>query len=370
MRIGILTAGGDCPGLNAAIRAVAKRLLFEHRAEVLGFEDGYLGLIERRARPIGPRDVSGILLQGGTMLGSDNRADPFRYFGAGGADVSDRVVSYCRDLELEGLVVIGGDGSMSVAHALHRRGVPVVGVPKTIDNDLVGTERTIGFDTAVGIAAEAVDRIHTTTQSHHRVFLVETMGRDTGWIALHAGLAAGADVILIPEIPYELEEIERVCRARQVGEQRFTIVVVAEGAIGPDGRPEVRQVVPGSPEPVRLGGVSHAIAERLDERLEAEVRATVLGHMQRGGSPTATDRVLATELGSHAARLVAEGRFGLMAAIRNGGLTEVPIEEVAGRTRRVPPDSPLIDAAIGVGVSMGQPAARLRARMAAAAAPA
>jgi len=354
MRVGVLTAGGDCSGLNAAIRAVVKRLTLEHHAEVVGFLDGFQGLIERRSRPLDYRDAGGILTLGGTILGTENRSDPFRYFGAGGADVSDGVMAYVGDLGLDGLIVIGGDGSMTVADKLGRRGLPVVGIPKTIDNDLVGTEQTIGFDTAVTVAAEAVDRIHTTTQSHHRVFLIETMGRTTGWIALHAGLASGADIILIPEVPWHLSAFAGVCRAREVRGPRFTIAVVAEGVPLPEGGHGVREHVPGSPEPVRLGGIAHLIAERLKGELDAEVRAIVLGHMQRGGTPTPADRVLATVLGTRAVELFAAGRFGRMAAVQDGRLTDIAIADVAGRTRHVPPDSPLLTAVRGVGVSLGE----------------
>ena len=242
MRVGLLTGGGDCPGLNAVIRAVTKSLIREG-ADVVGFEDGYLGLIEDRHRPLSFRDVSGILTRGGTILGTSNIANPFRYHAAGGADVSDRAVEHYRALGLDALVVVGGDGTMSIAHGLQEKGMTLVGVPKTIDNDLVGTERTFGFDTAVSIAAEAIDRLHSTAQSHHRVMILETMGRYAGWIALHAGLASGADVILIPEMPFELDEVARVCRAREEGGQRFTIIAMAEGARPAGGEMTVHRTI-------------------------------------------------------------------------------------------------------------------------------
>ena len=217
LRVGILTGGGDCPGLNAVIRAVTKSLITRCQADVIGFEDGFLGLIERRSRRLHFPDVSGILTAGGTILGTSNKANPFGFYKEGGADVSDRVAQYVEDLGLTAIVAIGGDGTMSIAHGLQEKGVNIVGVPKTIDNDLVGTSRTFGFDTAVMIATEALDRLHSTAQSHHRVIVLETMGRYAGWIALYSGVASGADIILIPEFEYDIEEVARVCRRRESG---------------------------------------------------------------------------------------------------------------------------------------------------------
>ena len=294
MRIGLLTGGGDCPGLNAVLRAVTKRLVLGHGAEVVGFEDGFLGLIERRARPLTYRDASGILALGGTILGTSNRANPFDFYGADGADVSDEALAYARDLGLSALVVVGGDGTMQIAHGLGAKGLRVVGIPKTIDNDLAGTDRTFGFDTAVAIAAEALDRLHTTAQSHHRVMIVETMGRYAGWIALHAGVATGADVILLPEFPYDLDEVVRVCRAREAGGQRFTLISMAEGAHPEGGSLSVQKIVEGSPDPIRLGGACQQLGGALEMHLQSEVRTTILGHVQRGGTPTPYDRVLST----------------------------------------------------------------------------
>ena len=297
MRIGLLTGGGDCPGLNAVVRAVTKSLVLGG-AEVVGFEDGFEGLVEDRARPLAYRDASGILTLGGTILGTSNRADPFRYHARGGTDVSDEAVRVYRARGLDALVAVGGDGTMSIAHGLQEKGLAIVGVPKTIDNDLVGTERTFGFDTAVAVAAEAIDRLHTTAQSHHRVMILETMGRYAGHIALHAGLASGADVILLPEFPYHLDVVAGVCRAREEGGQRFTIVAMAEGAKPEGGHMTVRATVDGSPDPVRLGGACQALGAMLEDRLTSEVRTTILGHIQRGGTPTPFDRVLATQFGA------------------------------------------------------------------------
>jgi 6-phosphofructokinase 1 len=355
MRIGIMTGGGDCSGLNAVIRAVAKTLLLHHDAEIIGFEEGFLGLIENRWRPLDYRAVSGILDQGGTILGTHNKANPLNYFGADGADVSDQVIANYKALELDGIVVIGGDGTMSIANAMVPKGLKFVGVPKTIDNDLMATDRTFGFDTAVAVATEAIDRLQTTGQSHNRIMILETMGRYAGWIAAEAGLAGGADVVLIPEIPYDLDEVVRVCEARE-DRQKFTIIVVAEGAKMRGGKMVVRETVEDSPDPVRLGGIGNFVKAQLEDRgLDSEIRVTVLGHIQRGGTPTASDRVLGTNYGVCAANLVVEGRWGHMVALQSGELTSVPIGEVADKTRGVPLDSPLVKSAIAVGMSFGVP---------------
>jgi phosphofructokinase-like protein len=353
LRVGVLTGGGDCPGLNAVIRAVTKSLTLEHGADVLGFEDGFEGMIERRMQPLGYRDVSGILTRGGTILGSSNRGNPFSYFRRDGADVSDDVVRYCKDLELTAVVAIGGDGTMSIAHGLQEKGVPFVGVPKTIDNDLVGTDRTFGFNSAVTIVTEAIDRLHTTAQSHERIMIVETMGRYAGWIALYAGVAGGADVILIPEIEYDVEEIARVCRAREGGGQQFTIVVVAEGAKPVGGERAIQEIIESSPDPIRLGGISRVLQEQLESHVDSEIRATILGHTQRGGTPTPFDRILGTAFGSYAAAMVTDGQFGRMVALQDNRLTSVPLSEVANKTRTIPLDAPILHAARAVGTSFG-----------------
>ncbi len=352
MRVGLLTGGGDCPGLNAVIRAVTKSLILEG-ADVVGFEDGYLGLIEDRHRALSFRDVSGILTRGGTILGTSNVANPFRYHDAGGADVSDQAVANYRNAGLDALVVVGGDGTMSIAHGLQEKGLALVGVPKTIDNDLVGTERTFGFDTAVSIAAEAIDRLHSTAQSHHRVMILETMGRYAGWIALHAGLASGADVILIPELPFSLDEVVRICRAREQGGQRFTIISMAEGARQAGGEMTVQRTIADSPDPIRLGGACQLLGSELESHLESEVRTTILGHVQRGGTPTPFDRVLATRFGTQAAQAVAAGRSGVMVAQQRAAMVEVPFAEIANRVRTVPDDDPLVAAGRMLGVSFG-----------------
>jgi 6-phosphofructokinase 1 len=352
MRVGILTGGGDCPGLNAVIRSVAKALILQHGADVIGFKDGFKGVVERRYTELGYKDVSGILTRGGTILGTHNKANPFNYFNRDGADVSDEVMDFYRDLELDAVVAIGGDGTMSICHRLQEKGMNVVGVPKTIDNDVMHTDQTFGFDTAVHIATDAIDRLHTTGQSHNRVMILETMGRYSGWIALKAGIAGGADVICIPEIPYEIEEIARVCQERE-DRQKFTIIAVAEGAHPKGGDMTVRERIDDSPDAIRLGGVGNRIREDLKPMLESEIRTTVLGHIQRGGTPTAYDRTLATHFGTYAASLVAQGRYDRMVALQNNDITSVSLSEVANKNRKVPMDSMMVASALAVGTSFG-----------------
>jgi len=358
-KVGVLTGGGDCPGLNAVIRAVVKPLIFEHGFRAVGFHDGFLGVIQKSARELDVMDVSGILAVGGTILGTSNAADPFHFAvpGPGGAvvheDVSKKTLENCRALGVDALVAIGGDGTMSIAHRLGKLGLPVVGVPKTIDNDLAETDYTFGFDSAVAVVSEALDRLHTTAQSHHRVMVIETMGRYAGWLALKGGIAGGGDVLLIPEIPYEIEKVCDVCLRRSKKGKRFTLVVVAEGARARGGRLVVEERDPKRTDPVRLGGVSGVLARQITEKTGLETRVTVLGHLQRGGSPTAFDRALATSLGVEAARLVALEEYGRMACIREGRITSVPIARAIRRLKTVPPDDNLVRTARAVGTSFG-----------------
>jgi phosphofructokinase-like protein len=353
MHIGILTGGGDCPGLNAVIRAVTLALL-QQGARVTGIERGFLGLIERRARPLDAAAVAGILAEGGTILGTHNKADPFHYFGAGGADVSAAVLAFARELRLDALVAIGGDGTMTIADRIGALGLPVVGVPKTIDNDIVCNDRSFGFDSAVAVVAEALDRLSTTGRSHGRVMIAETMGRYAGWIALEGGLAGGAHVILIPEQPFVVEAVAARCRANEAA-GGFTLICIAEGAAAAGAGLTVQQTLADSPDPLRLGGVGQALQQALQPRVASEVRTTLLGHVQRGGTPTPFDRVLGTLFGVAAAELVVQRRFGRMVALQGGAITSVAIAEVAGRSRRVPADDPLWAAARAVGVSFGEP---------------
>lgn len=347
MRIGVLTGGGDCPGLNAVIRAVTKSLIHQCGAEVVGIEDGFLGLIRCRTRALDWHSVGGILATGGTILGTSNRDDPLASPAA-----TETTLANARALGLDALVAIGGDGTMTIAHGLALRGLAVVGVPKTIDNDIAGTERCFGFDTAVATVTEALERVQTTGQSHSRVMIVETMGRDAGWIALEAGIAGAADVILLPEIDHDVAAVAARCREREARE-RYTVICVAEGAKARGAHVTVEPRVDGRAEPIRLGGVAHVLRGQLQPLLTSEVRATVLGHVQRGGTPTPFDRVLATQYGNEAAALVRAGRFGRMVALQCSRLISVPLADVAGRVRQVPADHPLLDCARQIGVSFG-----------------
>jgi 6-phosphofructokinase 1 len=358
-RIGLLTSGGDCPGINAVIRAVTKTAIVRYGYEVVGFEDGFLGLIEDSHRVLSYDSVSGILATGGTILGTSNDVNPFNFTrttkGGGGepSDQTDTIREVYRRHELEALVCVGGDGSMTVAHGLADAGLNVVGVPKTIDNDVLGTDLTFGFDTAVSIITDAIDRLHTTAMSHHRVMVIEVMGRNAGWLALTAGAAGGGDIVLIPEIPYNVETVcNRVAERGRQG-RRFSIVVVAEGATERGGQPIIDRHVDGSPEPVRLGGVGRAIVGHVERLTRTDSRVTVLGHLQRGGPPTAADRVLGTVYGRKAVDMVVGGEFGRMACMTDFRIGSVDLSTPAGGQRRVPTDHPLIEAARGVGVSFG-----------------
>jgi ATP-dependent phosphofructokinase / diphosphate-dependent phosphofructokinase len=327
-RIGILTGGGDCPGLNAAIRAVVRKAIGVHRCEVLGFRDGWRGVMDGDVSELTPASVQGILHRGGTILGSSG-ADPFHEGREG------EVRAAFRDLGLDGLVAIGGDGTLRIAERFAQEGLPVVGVPKTIDNDLAGTDVSIGFATAVQVATDAIDRLHTTAESHNRLMLVEVMGRSAGWIALEAGLAGGADAIFIPERPFDLDEICQHLRRRHLRGHSFSILVVAEGATPVPGTMELPAYPRDERGFVRYGGIVHSIAPIVEERTGYETRVTVLGHVQRGGTPVAEDRVLATRYGQGAVDLATAGRWGRMVAMRGGDLTDVPLGE-ATKTRAVP----------------------------------
>ncbi len=357
-RIAILTGGGDCPGINAVIRAVAKKAILEHRMEVIGVQDGYEGLIENRHRPLHYEDVSGILTLGGTILGASKVSNPYQYpVRRDGRivfkDYSRRAVAVVKRLGVDCLVCIGGDGTLGIAHRLMQDGVPVVGIPKTIDNDLRGTDITFGFDSAVGVATEAIDRLHTTAQSHHRVMIAEVMGHRAGWIALFSGVAGGGDVILIPEIPYDLGAVVAKIRDRNRKGKRFSILVIAEGAKPRGGKAVVRRLVEKSADAERLGGVSFVLGDEIEKVTGIETRAVVLGHLQRGGAPSSFDRVLATALGAEALDLVTLGACGRMVAVRSGVVTSVPLETAAGGPRLVPLDYPLLSAARAVGTSFG-----------------
>ncbi len=331
MRVGVLTGGGDCPGLNAVIRAVVRKAVDAYGDEIVGFRDGWRGALEDSSEPLTIESTRGILPRGGTILGS-SRTNPYKR-----EDGLERVRATLDSHHLDGLIAIGGEDTLGVANRLREDGVKVIGVPKTIDNDLGATDVTFGFDTALQIATEAIDRLHTTAESHHRILVVEVMGRSAGWIALHAGIAGGADVILIPEIPFDIEEVCRLIRRRHERERPFSIVVAAEGAVPKAGTTmtletgEVDEF--GHP---RLGGIGQRLEREIEQRTGFESRATVLGHVQRGGTPTAFDRVLATRLGLAAIDAAHDGAWGMMTALRATEIELVPLADAVAEVRRVP----------------------------------
>lgn len=334
--IGVLTAGGDCPGLNAVIRGVTVRAVNHHDAEVVGIKNGWEGLMEGDTTSLDRDAVRGILVRGGTILGT-SRMDPYVH--------GDGYQSCAKTIKRNGIdsvIVIGGDGTLRTALRLSGEGIPIVGVPKTIDNDIAGTDTTFGFSTAVQIATEAIDRLVSTAESHNRVIVVEVMGRSKGWIATYAGIAGGADTILIPEVPYDLEEVADVVRRRHRKGQRYSIVVVAEGVAPPPGS-EAQRTRKDAFGFDRLGGVAYQIADQLEALTTFETRVSVLGHIQRGGTPSAFDRVLATRLGVAAADYAVAGKTGVMAAVRGLEIKPVPMEEACAEIRGV--DRPLYDTA-------------------------
>jgi ATP-dependent phosphofructokinase / diphosphate-dependent phosphofructokinase len=330
-RIGILTGGGDCPGLNAAIRAVVRRGL-QDNLMTFGFHGGWNGLLDLESMPLDLAATRGLLHRGGTMLGT-SRVDPFR---------AERGVERIREAleihRLDGLVVIGGEGTLAASRRLHEdEGIPIIGIPKTIDNDVAATELTIGFPTAVDIATEAVDRLHSTAESHDRVQVLEVMGRNAGWIATFAGMAGGADSILIPEVPFDIEQVSRHLRHRVATGRDFSIVVVAEGALPVEGTLEIPENPTDEFGRPRLGGLAHTIAAEIEERTGFEARVTILGHVQRGGTPNATDRTLATRMGVRAADLAMDGRWGTMTALQCGKVDAVTLAEATAELKIVPP---------------------------------
>lgn len=356
-RIGLMTGGGDCPGLNAVIRSIAKPAMSYYNSTVIGILDGYEGLVEGRHRELTPLDVLGIINQGGTILGTSNKGDPF-HFPMGErsnlriVDASSQVIDHYRNLQLDALVTIGGDGTQIIAHKLAAMGLNVIGVPKTIDNDLEATDITFGHDSARAVATEAIDRLQTTASAHHRVMVVETMGRYAGWLALGAGLAGGADIILIPEIPFSWDAVFEWVLKRSKG-AKFSIVCVAEGAKPSGGDVSVKEMDKKRTDPVRLGGMGETVAKRIEDETGLETRVTVLGHVQRGGSPTAFDRILATRFGTVAMQAMSNGEFDVMASLKQNTVVTVPLASAVGRQRLVPLDSQLIFAAKAVGTCFG-----------------
>lgn len=360
MRLGVLTGGGDCPGLNAVLRGLVRRGINELGYEFVGIQNGYDGLIlPDLTMPLGLAQVRGILPKGGTILGTSNKADPFNYGVKEGGktvtkDMSDVVLKRIKALKLDGLVVIGGDGTLTMAHKLAERGVKIVACPKTIDNDLSGTDQTFGFDTAVNVVSEAIDRLHSTAEAHQRVMVVEIMGRNAGFLTLEGGLAGGADFILIPEIPYDIDKI--VAHLQEIYETRkkFAIVAISEGAFPRGGAQAVQagaDEVPGRGV-VRLGGSGKVLADLIAPHLEAEIRVTVLGHLQRGGSPSPMDRVLATMYGAMVLDLVRDGKWDHMVCLRDGKLGFSPLAE-SRKERQVDPRGDKVRLAKAIGVSFG-----------------
>ncbi len=357
-RVGILTGGGDCPGLNAVIRAVVLVAVGEYGWEVFGVEDGFDGLLNDRIRPLDLDDVRGILTHGGTILGTTNRGNPFAWPVVRDGreeviDASRTVLERLDVLQLDAMLVIGGDGTLRIADALHQMGAPVVGIPKTIDNDIAATDVTFGFDTARVTATEAIDKLHTTAESHHRVMVVETMGRNAGWIALESGIAGGANSVLIPEIPFRIDEVGQVIEERAARGRRFSIVVVAEGAAPVGGAQVYREA--GAPGKLpRLGGIGQQVTDALGDMTKREARCTVLGHLQRGGSPTPFDRLLATRFGARAVECVVDGKLGCMVALHGPSVVAVPLGEAIAEPKRVSPDGELARCARELGISLGE----------------
>jgi len=348
-RIGILTGGGDCPGLNAVIRAAVRTATREHDLEVLGIQLGFEGLLNKSCVPLTNELIRGILPKGGTLLRTTNRGNPFEFpTEVGAEDKSKLLLRNIEELGLDGIIAIGGDGTLKIAQRLFEMGIPMIAVPKTIDNDLAATDFTFGFMTAVEVATDAVDRLHTTAESHDRVMILEVMGRNCGWIALHSGLAGGADIILIPEIPYRPEAIVESIRSRQKEGSPFDIIVVAEGAkrVGGAERYVDRRSK-------RLGGIAYQVADEISREINLEIRVTVLGHVQRGGSPIPYDRVLATRFGKAAADLIAAGDFGKMVALRGENIVAVPIRDAVSNPKYVDPKGELVATARSLGISFG-----------------
>jgi phosphofructokinase-like protein len=357
-KIAILTGGGDCPGLNAVIRAMVKTAIGKYGWEVFGFKDGYYGLVMNQYIPLKLANVSGLIERGGTILGTSNRDNPFNFKTMENGmvtykDQSNQALQNLEKLGVDCLLTIGGDGTLSSARDFAAKGLKVVGVPKTIDNDLNATDMTFGFMTAVETATEALDRLHTTAESHHRIMVLEVMGRYAGWIALYSGIAGGADIILIPEIPFDIRKIIDKINNRHNSGKNFSIVVVAEGAKAKDGEQVVAKVVQDSPDPVRLGGIGQKVAEQLEQLTGHESRYTILGHLQRGGHPTPYDRILASRYGVEAVELVAAGQYGLMVSLQGTQITAVPLAEAVGQLKTVSPAHEMVQVARSIGIEFG-----------------
>ena len=357
-QIGIITGGGDAPGLNAVIRAVVRTAVGEFNMRVMGIEDSFEGVLtEPRTMKLTTKSVSGLLPRGGTILGTRNTGSFCKFVDGKPVypcEVLDEALVNLRSLEIEALIVVGGEGTLAIADQFYRRGFPVIGVPKTIDNDLAATELTFGFMTAIDIATEALDRLHTTAASHDRVLILEVMGRHTGWIALHAGIAGSADIILMPEIPFSFESLVQKVHRREKSGSRFTNIVVAEGALEV-GKSEIYQSNGDNANAPRLGGIGDYVRQKVEELTEKEARCVVLGHLQRGGSPNAFDRMLATNFGACAVRALANGQTGRMVALQAGMIVNVPLSEAIANVKTVPVDGQLVRSARDIGISFAAP---------------
>lgn len=358
MKIGMLTSGGDCQGLNSALRGVAKALYyrFGKDAEIYGIRDGYRGLIYGDIQKMNPKDFSGILTLGGTILGTSRQSfktmcTPLEEFG--GKTKLDKMLETCKKYKFDCLVILGGNGTHKTANLLAQNGINVVSLPKTIDNDLWGTDMTFGFQSAVDIATNVIDCIHSTATSHGRVFIVEVMGHKVGWLTLHAGISGGADVILIPEIPYDVDKVCSVLQKRKKNGKAFSILAVAEGAMSKEEAAMSKKEFKAARASMKEPSISYRLANEITERTGQEIRVTIPGHFQRGGSPCAYDRILTTRFGTAAAEMIANKQFGRMVAIHNNEITSVPLEEVAGKLKTVSPDCDEIRAAKALGISMG-----------------
>jgi len=358
--IAILTGGGDCPGLNAVIRGVVRSAVLEHNWRVIGIEDGFDGLVgEPRWRELTLESVRGILPRGGTILGTSNRGNPLAYPVENNGevhlvDVSAEVVKNFQHLGAEALIAVGGDGTLKIARALQEKGIPMVGVPKTIDNDLRGTDVTFGYNTAVNIVTEALDRLHSTAESHHRVMVVEVMGRDAGWIALEAGLAGSADVILIPEIPFSLQAVCAAIQRRKERGSKFSIVVASEGAFPAGGDKVVKVSETENFGVERLGGIGAYVANEISEMMRIETRVVVLGHVQRGGTPSPFDRILGSRFGVKAVELIEQGQFGRMVSLQGRNVSSVDIVDAVDSLNRVEPNGDLVRSAEALGIMLGR----------------
>ena len=355
-RIGILTGGGDCPGLNAVIRAVVKRAVIDYGSEAVGFIDGYSGLVTDNSMPLTYDSVSSILNMGGTILGSSNRDNPFEFYREGHKDPSDesgKAVEVYNKHGLDALVCIGGDGTLTIAHRLAGIGINVVGVPKTIDNDVQGTDQTFGFDTAMSTATFAIDKLRTTAASHHRAMVIELMGRTAGWLTLFAGIASGSDVIIIPEIQFDIDRVCDFVKNRNAKGKKYSLLAVSEGAASRNGKVITREAMNTRTGLPRLGGIGAFLSDEIENRTGIVSRPTVLGHLQRGGSPTPFDRILATRFGSLAAQLAMEGVFDVTVCLKGGTIEYFPLDKVANNPRLVPIDSEFVRIARSTGAYLG-----------------